>query len=466
MPHQESQHIEWKETWREELLKWICGFANAEGGSLHIGRNNRGAIVGVPEAETLLETLPNQIRDLLGILVPVNLHHEDGNAWLEIVTPPYPSPINYRGHYYQRCGSTNQELKGAALDRFLMSRYGRTWDSAPIPGVEADDLSPAAVQTFRELASKSGRLTPADLRVSTATLLNRLKLTEGDYLKRAAILLFHEDPERFVTGAFVKIGFFRSESDLAYHDLVQGSLFAQVAQTVDLLRTKYLKAAIHYAGLQRIETFPVPYDALREAVLNALVHRDYGVTPPVQIRVYEDRLVLWNPAVLPDGWTQQTLVAPHVSHPYNPDIANTFFRAGEIEAWGRGIERIFAACRKAGTPKPKLRLDAGGIWTEFTFGPNYLKAISTPASVAEDNNLGRGKKWGEKWGGKWGGKILLRRQQIAQLMLDNPKISTLELATALKMSTSGVEKHLSALREVGLIRRIGPAKGGHWEVIL
>jgi len=202
----------------------------------------------------------------------------------------------------------------------------------PLPGVQAKDLSPAALRSFRELAAQSGRLTPADLRVSMPTLLNRLKLTEGDYLKRAAVLLFHEDPERFVTGAFVKIGFFRSESDLAYHDLVHGGLFNQVAQTVDLLRTKYLKAAISYEGLQRIESFPVPYDALREAVLNALVHRDYAVTAPVQIRVYEERLVIWNPAVLPEGWTQQTLVGPHVSHPYNPDIANTFFRAGEIEA--------------------------------------------------------------------------------------------------------------------------------------
>lgn len=128
----ESQHIEWKETWREDLLKWVCGFANAEGGTLHIGRNDRGVIVDLWDAEKLLENLPNQIRDLLGILVPVNLHHEDGKAWLEIVTPPYPSPISYRGHYYQRVGSTNQELKGAALDRFLLRRYGRTWDGVPV----------------------------------------------------------------------------------------------------------------------------------------------------------------------------------------------------------------------------------------------------------------------------------------------------------------------------------------------
>ncbi len=129
-----------------------------------------------------------------------------------------------------------------------------------------------------------------------------------------------------------------------------------------------------YEGSSRVERFPVPRVALREAVLNALIHRDYMVPVPVQIRVYDDKLVLWNPAVLPEGWTQKTLLAPHQSHPPNPDLANTFFRAGEIEAWGRGIERIFAACKEAGIPKPRIRFDAG-LWTEFAFSKEYLALI-------------------------------------------------------------------------------------------
>lgn len=96
---------------------------------------------------------------------------------------------------------------------------------------------------------------------------------------------------------------------------------------------------------------------------------------PIQIRVYDDRLVLVNPAVLPEGWTQESLLAPHYSQPFNPDIANTFFRAGEIEAWGRGIERIFEACRKEGAPEPQLRHEANGLWLEFPFAQAYLNVI-------------------------------------------------------------------------------------------
>ena len=118
----EHQNLEWKEVWRDEHLKWVCAFANGEGGTLVIGRNDKGKVVGVANATKLLEDLPNKIRDLLGIMVNVNLRCEGGKDVLEVVTPAYPAPISYRGHYYHRSGSTLQELKGTALDRFRSCR--------------------------------------------------------------------------------------------------------------------------------------------------------------------------------------------------------------------------------------------------------------------------------------------------------------------------------------------------------
>jgi len=404
----ETQHLEWKEVWRDEFLRGICGFANAEGGVMHIGRNDEGRVVGLADAKKLLEDIPNKVRDILGILVEVNLREEGGAEFLEIVVDPYPHPISYRGHYFTRSGSTMQELKGAALDRFLLRRHGRTWDGVPMPGVKTGDLSAGAIRQFRALAATSGRLEPADLSASDARLIDKLKLIEGGYLKRAAVLLFHEDPEQFVTGAFVKIGFFRSESDLAYHDTVHGDLFTQVAKTVDLVQTKYLKAAISYQGIQRIERYPVPREALREAILNALVHRDYAVGAPVQIRVYEDKLKIWNPAVLPDGWTLADLLGEHSSTPYNPAVANVFFRAGEIEAWGRGVQRIFDACRNASTPEPLLRHAGNDLWLEFPFSAEHLKAVG--ASDEQDT-------------GEVGTKSALSRHQVEILrkcLMDSP----------------------------------------------
>jgi len=336
----EHQHIEWKQSWQDEYLKWICGFANADGGTLVIGKDDKGKVVGLMNAKKLLEEIPNKVRNLLGIMVDVNLQQEAGKDFIEIVVEPYPCPISYRGAYHYRSGSTKQELKGTALDRFLLRKQGRHWDGIPTPHVTVGDLDTQALEYFRKQALRSQRLSSEILNEPDQALLEKLHLMEGDYLTRAATLLFHAEPERFFTGAYIKIGFFESNVDLRYHDEVHGALFTQDNQTIAILHAKYLKALISYEGLQRIETYPVPESALREAILNAVVHKDYGSGIPIQISVYPDKLMIWNPGQLPSDWNVETLLRKHSSEPFNPDIANAFFRAGKIEAWGRGIERI------------------------------------------------------------------------------------------------------------------------------
>jgi ATP-dependent DNA helicase RecG len=121
----------------------LCGFANAQGGVLPIGRDDRGRVVGIENAKRLLEELPNKLRDLLGIVAEIDLLEEDGKPYLRIAVEPYPAPTNYRGEYHYRTGGTKQVLEGAALDRFLLGKTGRRWDAAPMPGVAVEDLDSA-----------------------------------------------------------------------------------------------------------------------------------------------------------------------------------------------------------------------------------------------------------------------------------------------------------------------------------
>jgi len=370
----ESQQVEWKSSWRDDCLRWICGFANAEGGILVIGRNDKGVAVGVEDAGSLIEEIPNKVRDLLGIMVEVNLREEASKDTIEIVVKPYPYPVSYKGEYHYRSGSTKQELRGAALDRFLLGKLGRHWDGVPVPGFSTEDLAPQALAHFRKLAERSGRLADDLLEESDTVLIGKLRLHDGELLKRSALLLFGTDPERLVTGAFLKIGFFRTNSDLLYHDEIHGDLFTQVDRGLDLLLTKYLKAGLSYKGPQRIETLPVPARAVREALINAIAHKDYAAAIPVQVSVYADKLLIWNPGHLPQGWTLGHLTRKHASYPFNPDIANTFFRAAYLESWGRGIDLIRQACKEHGCPEPQLRWD-NGLWVEFRFEDT---AVVTP----------------------------------------------------------------------------------------
>lgn len=363
----EAQNLEWKSSWRDEYLKWICGFANAQGGVLEIGKDDSGEIVGVKDPLRLLEDIPNKAQALLGVVVDVNLKSEESGEYLEIRVDPYPNPISYKGEYHYRSGSTKQILRGAALNRFLLRKHGRTWDDAPMPGVGMTDLDGRTLDEYRRRGITSGRIPSDALNESDSNLIEMLRLREGKYLRRAAVLLFHPDPARFFAGAFVKVGYFRAEADLAYQDVIEGNLFVQVDRVVDLLRTKYSKARISYDGIYRRETPPAPSSALREAVMNAIVHRDYSNPAPIQIRVFDDRIELWNPGALPLGWTLEELMATHASAPQNPVIANAFFRAGMIEAWGRGIADIVRSCRAAATAEPRWDLEPGGLRLEFVF---------------------------------------------------------------------------------------------------
>jgi ATP-dependent DNA helicase RecG len=146
----ESQNIEYKSSWRDEYLKWICGFANANGGTLYIGKDDSGAVVGIKDSKKLMEDLPNKITTILGIVCDVNLHETTEGDFIEIVVEPQPNPVNYKGEYHYRSGSTKQELKGAALDKFLLQKYGKKWDGVTIPTVAISELKPETVNFFKE----------------------------------------------------------------------------------------------------------------------------------------------------------------------------------------------------------------------------------------------------------------------------------------------------------------------------
>jgi len=375
----EDQNIEYKESWRDEYLKWICGFANANGGKIVIGKNDDGIITGLRDAKRLMEDIPNKVRDILGILVDVNLHKTKQGEFIEIDVEPYPYPVNYKGQYHYRSGSTKQELKGTALDKFLLQKIGKRWDGVPIPKISIKDLKQETFDFFRKRASKSQRINEDSLTDSNEHLLENLQLKEGEYLKRAAILLFHPTPENFVTGSYVKIGYFQTDDELIFQDEIHGNLFEQIEKTTDLLFTKYIKAEISYEGINRVEKYEYPKEAIREALLNAIAHKDYSGGVPIQISVYGDKIIFWNEGQLPENWTIKNLLEKHASRPYNPDIANALFRSGYIESWGRGTIKIIKECKQAGIPEPVFSYESSDISVEFRkniYNEKYLKSLN------------------------------------------------------------------------------------------
>ncbi len=449
----ENQNLEWKEIWRDEYLKWVCGFANAEGGTLIIGKNDKGLTVGIENAKELLELLPNKTRDLLGILVDVNLRRSNAKESVEIVVSAYPNPISYRGEYYYRSGSTNQALRGSALDRFLLRKQGRHWDDVPMPSFKPQHCSANALKLFKQKAKQSGRMSDAVLKDGREFLFENLELVDTHGLRRAACLLFSDHPQKYFAGSWIKIGYFASNDDLRYQDEVNGNLFEQIEKAMDLLQTKYLKAYITYQGIQRVENFLYPSDALREALINAVVHKDYASAVPIQISVYEDKICLWNPGQLPDGWTMKRFLGKHPSKPHNPLLANTFFRAGYIEAWGRGIDKIKKECQELGIPKPMYDFEMSGLMITFNANPDHIKAAGSQTAGSVKTSVET--------------RVETRAKtpvKILQLLQSHPEMTLAQVAANISKSLSAVERASSKLVKDGQLKYVGPQKGGHWEV--
>lgn len=360
----ESQSIEYKSSWRDEYLKWVCGFANAKGGTLYVGIGDDGSVTGLSDARRLLEDIPNKIISGLGIVAAVILHETRQGSYLEIEVEAQAFPVSYKGQYYVRVGATNQLLSGTALDTFLLRKQGQSWDAAPAPGVKPGDLSSEAMKHFAERAQGKGRVPEGALVEDSTALVRHLRLERDGYLTNAAILLFHSEPDRYVPGCSVKIGYFEGP-DILYQDELMGPIIDLPDKTIDLLYSKYMKAKITYEGIRRVERYPFPLSAVREAVVNAIVHKNYQSGAPIQIRVYEDRLIVGNSCILPEGWSVENLLSPHASEPHNPKIAHVFFLAGLIESWGRGVQKIITECKLDGIEAPCFRTVGNTLSVEF-----------------------------------------------------------------------------------------------------
>ena len=446
----ENQNIEFKLNWKDEYLNWICSFANATGGKLYIGIDNGGNIIGIDDAHVLMESLPNKIRDAMGIVADINLLVEDNKEYLEIVIEPYPVAISCKGNYYYRSGTTTHKLTGIELESFILRKRGVTWDNLPQTHLTINDLDMSNIRKFKSLAISKKRIDDVILEEDTMLLLDKLHLLKKGYLTNAALLLFAKDPERYFLGAYIKVGYFINNADLLYQDEVHGSLFEQVDKTIELIYFKYMKAIISYSGLQRVERYFVTRESLREAILNAVVHKRYESGIPIQISIYKDKLYISNDGQLPDDWTADNLYDKHRSRPYNPNIAHAFYLAGQIESWGRGVEKICESCKKNNLPLPLYHIVTGEVMIEFN-APKEL-VIDDFVYVADQTIISKNDT------------VTDNELKVLELLYEDPGYTTTKIAEILNLNRKTVSLRIKALKEKGVIERIGSDRKGYWRI--
>lgn len=434
----ESQATEFKLSWRDEYLKWICAFANTDGGKLIIGVDDKGNPVGVKDSKKLLEDLPNKFRDTLGIIPSVRLEKKKHKDIIIIEVEPSYAPISYHGRFYVRSGSTIQELKGRDLTRFLISKSDKDWDEYVEENASIEDINIETINKFKQIAVK--RIPFVKDENEPIKILEKLNLLDNGKLKRAAILLFGKNPRKFWTSAYLKVGKFLTDTDIVSSDDIEGNLFEQVEKTMEILKTKYLISKVKFEGIYRKEELEYPEEALREAIINAIIHRDY-IGPHTQLKIYPDKIILWNVGTLPKEIKIDELKKNHASYPRNELLADVFFKAGLIEAWGRGTIKIIEECKKAGLPEPEFKEEFGG------FAVYFYKDIYTEENLR---------------------KMGLNERQIKAILFVK-KEKKINISDYKKLVPNFSEKtlyrDLQDLAKKGLLKEVGKKKGRIYEII-
>ena len=376
---QEGKTLEFKREWTDRALEDLAAFANTRGGTLLVGIRRDGEIVGAAADDQEIQRLANLITARLGITPSIRVVDMAERPVIQIDVDPAPGPVTCGGRYLRRVGSTNRDFAPDELARHLLTRSGRTWDGLPSEWT-LDEVDPEAFASFVRMAQP--RLPHLDQDNPPQALENPDLLRDGK-LKNAGVLLFGKRPQRLFPQAQVRIGIFRGSEILDSHDFT-GTLWEQLEGAMERFR-QVLK--VHFdirveepslESFRRVEIWEYPLEALREAVVNALVHRDYTYPADIQIRLEEDRLEVWSPGEVPPPLTPEALYGPHSSVLRNPLIAQAFYFAGIIEHWGTGTTRIVRLCREQGLPEPEFAHWQGGVRVTFAkdpYTPERLRAM-------------------------------------------------------------------------------------------
>jgi len=331
----ENQAVEFKESWRDDHLKTLCAFANTDGGVMYIGMSNDGEPVGLKNTDQLLETLPNKIKHNLNILASVKTESINGIEVIKIEVLPSEVPISYNGKFYIRSGSTTQEVGGMELVKFIMKKQRLSWD-ALLSDAGIDEIDEKTVLKFKNMAKDRLSISEED---SIEKILENLELLKEGKLTNAGLLLFGKNPNRYLTNAISRVGRFKTQTEIIDTVEIKGNLFNQVEKVIEAIK-KHLNVRFEINGIERKDIWDYPIAAVREACINALIHRDYLDTADIQIKIYDDHIWFWNPGKLPEGITVDMLKDEHSSKPRNRLIAMAFYYAGLIERWGTGTKRM------------------------------------------------------------------------------------------------------------------------------
>lgn len=421
----ESETMELKSSLseKEEILETISAFSNKRGGTILVGVDPSGIIKGITVGNNTIENIAGDIKQNTDpkVFPNITIRKINSKDIIEIFVPECPvKPVFVKDKVFIRVGKSNQKASAEKIRSFINEQRTRYWDSE-VSSVKLSELSVQKIKSFVRKYEEERDVILEGIK-SAETVLKKLNLVKGKKLTNAAVLLFSKQPQLHFYNSLVRCASFKGNEPVDFTDMqdIQGTVIEQVPAVLSFIR-KHLNIAASIRGkLEREDIWEIPKDALREAIVNAICHRDYESTANVQVRIFDNRLEIWNPGLLPNNISIEELKKEHPSVPRNQLIAKCFYMIKFIEQWGTGTNRIVRLCKEAGIKEPEFKEAGGSFIVSF---PRVFKKEFTPEI-----------------------KLSKTQKSILEYLAKVGESSTADITNELKLTRRSVQRNLNQLR--------------------
>jgi len=435
----ESQTTEFKLSFQKEVIVSVVAFANAKGGKIFIGVSDNGEIVGVTLKKETLQDWINQIKMNTSPSVIPDIYEEyiEDKIVVIIDVKEYPiKPISYKNRYLLRRKNSNHVMSMEEIANEYLKTKNSSWDYYINNDNDFRDISLEKVEKFMSMIENNLGKKFLD---SPMLVLQKYGLVKDDKITFGAYLLFTNS---FCPISGIQAGRFKTSTDIIDSISLNTDLFTEVDELMVFLRKHFMVEYIITGNPQREERYDYPLDAIREIVLNMIVHRDYRDSSDSVIKIFDDRIEFFNPGELYDNLTvEQLLSNNYESKTRNKLIALMFKECGFIEKYGSGISRIKQLCKEYGLANP--------IFKEMQKGFKVIVYKKTTQETTQETK-----------------KRLSTKEKILIALKKESSLTREDLANQIGVSSNAIKQHLSKLKEENKIKRVGSTKSGYWEVLL
>jgi len=448
----EGENLEFKSSFNNELIETLVAFANTSGGKIVVGINQKNELSGVAINPESVQNWINEIKNKTSpSLIPDVVVSATGNRTIVVFSiQEYPiKPVATRGKYFKRTANSNHLLNITEVVDMHLQSFNTSWDFHTNNQFKINDISLDKVQAAIEIFNQ----TNSKINDDPLTFLLKNDLLRDGKLTNAAYLLFTERDTVFTT---IELGRFQTETIIKDSGRTKSDILSQVGQVMDFVKKHINKEVIITGQPRNIQKWQYPLEAIREIITNMVIHRDYRSSSDSIVKVFDDRIEFYNPGRLPDSISIEDLLTNNYkSTPRNKLIADFCKSIGLIEKYGSGIRRIVEYFTEAQLHRPEFRNISDGFMVTVFAENSKISPNNVPDNVPDDVPDNVPDNVPDE-----------RRKKILQTIIRKSDITIKELSRIFHVNTKTIKRDLENLKSQKKINRIGPDKGGHWEIII